>query len=377
MAIGKETNPSEGRDFLLLIGINAYQGSLPTLNNAVDDAREVGKVLTTRFQFGDSNDWTYALYDQEATKEGILQQLDYLRQHITDCDNLIIYFAGHGWYDPHEDVGYWLPVDAEQGKKSTFLSFSVLRDSIKTIRSWHTVILSDSCYAGTLFQERDIMGEEIALEKLAQYPSRYILAAGRNEPVSDGAVGQHSPFASGLLQILNNHRQGMLPVTELTMLLIRAVGANAKQLPRGEPMRDVGHAGGVFMLRPKGQAIPVGQPIRPSEQEAPIPERGQRDQDPQLFASVNAIKRALYDHIRAGDLDRFMTLIGRVIRYDSHYFNEILMLQARYNRLSQEARKGVLFNEEETVARNRIQYAALEYVGMLKDTDFSDDVLYA
>lgn len=375
MAIGSETTAS-GRDFLLLIGINAYTAGLPRLNNAVGDAQAIGQALTNRFQFGDSDDWTHALYDDKATKEDILQQLEFLRQEVTDTDNVIIYFAGHGWYDPQEDVGYWLPVDAEKGKKSTFLSFSVLRDSIKTIRSWHTVILSDSCYAGTLFQERDIMGEDIALEKLAQYPSRYILAAGRNEPVSDGPVGHHSPFASGLLQILNNHRQGMLPVTELTMLLIRAVGANAKQMPRGEPMRDVGHAGGVFMLRPKGQEPLATRPLRPNETEAPVPPRGQRDQDPNRFASANAIKKALYDHLRAGDLDRFMNLINRVISYDSYYFNDILMLQARYNRLSQKARKGLLYSEEETVTRNRIQYSALEYVEMLKDTDFSDEVLY-
>ena len=254
--IGDEQPQNQsGRDYLLLIGIDSYSNGLPPLNNARRDTETVGQVLRERFQFTD--ELTTVLYNEQATGQAILDSLDALRQKITPADNLVIYFAGHGWYDNQANVGYWVPADAERGKSATFLSFSVLRDELGSINSWHTVILADSCYAGTLFLERDIMGEEIALEKLAQYPSRYILAAGRNEPVLDGPAGTHSPFAGSLIDILKHHRDGLLPVTELTMLLIRAVGANASQLPRGEPMRNVGHRGGVFMFRLKGQAAPA------------------------------------------------------------------------------------------------------------------------
>jgi len=370
--IGDDKSQSQpGLDYLLLIGIDSYTNGLPPLNNARRDTQTVGKVLQERFQFDD--DHTTVLYDQEATGQAILDELAALRQKITPADNLVIYFAGHGWYDTHANVGYWLPVDAEQGKSTTFLSFSVLRDELGSIKSWHTVILADSCFAGTLFLERDIMGEEIALERLAQYPSRYILAAGRNEPVADGAVGGHSPFAGSLIDILEHHRDGLLPVTELTMLLIRAVGANAKQLPRGEPMRNVGHRGGVFMFRLKGQAAPVplsepkpGSPSRSAEPNA---------EEPTQFKSLLALKKALFKHLGAGDLERALKLFDRVMSMDSYYFNDIILLQARFNDLSAEARRGILPKEHESVERNKIYYAALDYVKLLEKSDVSEEVV--
>lgn len=365
--IGDEQSPNQaGRDYLLLIGIDTYTNGLPPLHNARRDTETVGQVLQERYQFAD--DLTTVLYDDQATGQAILDSLAALRQKITPADNLVIYFAGHGWYDTQSNVGYWLPVDAEQGKSTTFLSFSVLRDELASIASWHTVILADSCYAGTLFLERDIMGEEIALERLAQYPSRYILAAGRNEPVADGAMGGHSPFAGSLIDILKHHRDGLLPVTELTMLIIRAVGANANQLPRGEPMRNVGHRGGVFMFRLKGQAAPTPLP-------EPKPGTPSRSAEPAQFKSLPALKKALIKHLSAGDLERALQLFDRVMSMDSYYFNDIILLQARFNDLSAEARRGILLKEHESVERNRIYYAALDYVKMLEAGDVEEGVL--
>jgi hypothetical protein len=370
--IGDEQSPNQaGRDYLLLIGIDTYTDGLPPLHNARRDTETVGQVLQERYQFAD--DLTTVLYDDQATGQAILDSLAALRQKITPADNLVIYFAGHGWYDTQSNVGYWLPVDAKQGKSTTFLSFSVLRDELGSIDSWHTVILADSCYAGTLFLERDIMGEEIALERLAQYPSRYILAAGRNEPVADGAMGGHSPFAGSLIDILKHHRDGLLPVTELTMLIIRAVGANANQLPRGEPMRNVGHRGGVFMFRLKGQAaptpLPEPKPGTPSRSAEPTAEESAQ------FKSLPALKKALIKHLSAGDLERALQLFDRVMSMDSYYFNDIILLQARFNDLSAEARRGILLKEQESVERNRIYYAALDYVKMLEESDVEEGVI--
>ncbi len=370
--IGDDNSQSQaGRDYLLLIGIDSYSNGLPSLNNARRDTETVGQVLRERFQFEDA--LTTTLYDVQATGQAILDSLAALRQKITPADTLVIYFAGHGWYDTQANVGYWLPVDAEQGKSTTFLSFSVLRDELGSINSWHTVILADSCYAGTLFLERDIMGEEIAMERLAQYPSRYILAAGRNEPVADGALGGHSPFAGSLIDILKHHRDGLLPVTELTMLLIRAVGANAPQLPRGEPMRNVGHRGGVFMFRLKGQAAPA--PLREPRPGTPSRSAEPTTREPETFKSLQALKKALIKHLGAGDLERALQLFDRVMSMDSYYFNDIILLQARFNDLSNEARRGILLKEQESVERNRIYYAALDYVKLLEADDVTDEVI--
>ena len=45
----------------------------------------------------------------------IIQELDYLRDKITSNDNLLIFYAGHGYYDEDAEIGYWLPSDATLG----------------------------------------------------------------------------------------------------------------------------------------------------------------------------------------------------------------------------------------------------------------------
>ena len=135
----------------------------------------------------------------------MLDTLTTFEHTLTSGDSLVIYFAGHGFYDKRKEVGYWLPVDAQKDNTNSYLSFSVLRDYLKVIPSIHTVIIADSCFAGALFMERDITRHKTGLEQLAQYPSRYLLAAGRNEPVSDGKLGRHSPFAESLIDILSYH----------------------------------------------------------------------------------------------------------------------------------------------------------------------------
>ena len=42
-----------------------------------------------------------------------------LRGELTERDNLLIYYAGHGVLDEEADIGSWLPVDAERRAKNS------------------------------------------------------------------------------------------------------------------------------------------------------------------------------------------------------------------------------------------------------------------
>ena len=215
--------------------------------------------------------------------------------------------------------------------------------------------------------ERDITRHKTGLEQLAQYPSRYLLAAGRNEPVSDGKLGRHSPFAESLIDILSYHTEPFLPVTQLTLLLIEAVASNAKQLPRGEPLREVGHRGGVFLFQRKEHT--------PTPENLLLPEPLSVDDAPdavaakEIFTSSKVLKQALFRHLSAGDIEHALALLDQHISTDSYYFNDILLLQARYNRLSESARQGIVMKEHESVSRNKIYFATLEYIKMLEEHD--------
>jgi ankyrin repeat protein len=94
-----------GRYTALIIGNNNYE-HLPPLKTAQNDAKEVAKILKEKYGFK-----IKMLLD--AKRSDILIELNNLRRDLTNQDNLLIYYAGHGWLDKEADEGYWLPVDAK------------------------------------------------------------------------------------------------------------------------------------------------------------------------------------------------------------------------------------------------------------------------
>ena len=75
----------------LVIGIDAYK-SLSPLRTATNDAREIGRMLADNYGF----QVTQLI---NPTRADIIDRLDQLRDRLGRDDNLIIYYAGHGWLD--------------------------------------------------------------------------------------------------------------------------------------------------------------------------------------------------------------------------------------------------------------------------------------
>ena len=99
--------------YVLAVGINAYPGSLK-LNWAVDDATAVQKA----FQIGGAPKpfgkvETKLLLDKDASKEGILAGLDWLKQKMTADDTAVVFYAGHGHRDKKTSQFYMLPQDVD------------------------------------------------------------------------------------------------------------------------------------------------------------------------------------------------------------------------------------------------------------------------
>lgn len=232
-----------GRNYLLTIGIDKYK-HFPVLQNAVSDAKNVIDVLTNRYQF--QPEYVISLFDEDATEKNINGVFRELIQEVTPEDNLTIYFSGHGHYDELEDLGYWIPVDAEDFHE--YLSNDRIVRFLKRIDSFHTFLVVDSCFSGSLFT-----GTRSGVsEKMDKIPSRWGLTSGMNEPVLDGPIGESSPFARYFLEHLNNNQDEHLLVSDLIQYVKKAVGANVAQQPLGNRLHGVGDRGMgefVFYLR--------------------------------------------------------------------------------------------------------------------------------
>ncbi len=232
-------NEFGGKNYIVLIGINEYNFWNP-LHNAVRDCNDLSYVLTTRFQFEQQN--VITLFNKQATRENILELFEQLQDDIGENDNLLIYFAGHGFYDSDAGLGYWVPSDARLNKVPDFIRNSTIHDYLRTINSHHSLLIADACYAGSLFaRTRSIVNETNR--------SRWAFTSGDIEKVWDGQPGENSPFARYLIRFLNSTEQDAIRANDLIHAVSVVVQRNTVQNPRGDALSNVGDEGGVFIFR--------------------------------------------------------------------------------------------------------------------------------
>lgn len=241
-----EKNPefNRGQNHLLAIAVNDYEHA-PKLSNCVGDAQAIIDILISKYDF--ESDHVTTLFDQKATRANIYKQLRQLASKVKSTDNLLVYFAGHGIYDKEGGSGYLVPVEAAPGNFWDFVSNGDFLGMIRAIKSFHTFLLMDSCFSGTLFRSMDDGSTHLA-ENVEQFPSRWGLAAGRIEEVEDGWHGENSPFAKAILQYLEANDSEKFPVSELVQYTKRVTPRNARQTPIGGPLFKVGDMDGEFVF---------------------------------------------------------------------------------------------------------------------------------
>lgn len=131
-----------GRYHALVIGINDYK-NLPRLETAVNDASAVADLLRQKYAFEVS-------LLLNPTRSQVIRALDGLRGKLTERDNLLVYYAGHGVLDVEADAGFWMSVDAEESTQADWISIGTVTQTVKAMSAKHVMVVSDSCYSGTL-----------------------------------------------------------------------------------------------------------------------------------------------------------------------------------------------------------------------------------
>jgi regulator of replication initiation timing len=241
----------------LIIGNNSYQ-YFSGLETAVNDAREAEVLLREKYGFK-----TRLLID--ANRYEILSVLNDLRTQLTEKDNLLIYYAGHGELDRPNARGHWLPIDAEQSNSANWISNIALTDILNAMKAKHILVVADSCYSGSmslssiprLDAEEATVDPEIKLKWLkvmAKVRSRTVLTSGGLQPVLDEGSGNHSVFASAFLSTLKNN-DGVLEAYKLYRNLFSEVRQKAgeygvDQQPEYSAIKHGGHEAGEFIFVP-------------------------------------------------------------------------------------------------------------------------------
>jgi uncharacterized caspase-like protein len=251
-----------GNYHALLIGNKDYR-YWPRLDTPENDARITGDLLSRKYGFKPK-------VILNATRYDILKALNDLRKELTEKDNLLIYYAGHGHLDEQIGRGYWVPTDGEVDSNANWISTLAITDILSTIAAKHILVVADTCYAGALTRsalarlEAGMSNEARYnwLKIMAEKRSRTVLTSGDLKPVLDSGGGQHSIFAKAFIDVLRENieiLEGQRLYQQISARVAYAAAAvlsdagPVEQVPQYAPIKYAGHESGDFLFVPLAQ----------------------------------------------------------------------------------------------------------------------------
>lgn len=235
-----------GEFYALLIAEGEYKDrEIENLSNPIKDAKAFGEILNSSYSFKKEN--TYLL--ENPTRAEIIKNFEKLTSNLNENDNLIIFYAGHGYWDAYKEIGYWLPSNAEANSNANWLRNSTVKDYIGAIKTKHTLLITDACFSGSIFQSRGFKGKQVvAYQKIYNLESRKGMTSGTLKEVPDVSV-----FLRTLIKRLKQNEDKYLPVSKLFSTLRDAVLNNSPNVPQFGTIQGAGDEGGEFIFIKKDE----------------------------------------------------------------------------------------------------------------------------
>jgi hypothetical protein len=250
-----------GRFYALIIG-NADYRNLDPLQTPKNDASRAARILRDKYGF------TVQLID-DADDVGMLQALNDLDKVVRPEDNVLIYYAGHGWRlkaGGGSEIGYWLPVNADPPPNDTlWVPNEQITAHIGRLAAKRVLVVADSCYAGllsadpsaNLFGGNAPVSADYLKYKLPKR-ARLLLSSGGDQPVLDSVAGQgNSVFARAFLDALETNTTVLSTPALFSRVRDRVKQAAQQsafvQAPDLKSIKSAGHEMGDFFFVPLGQ----------------------------------------------------------------------------------------------------------------------------
>lgn len=233
--------------YALIIAVQDYDDEkINDLSEPVNDAIKLKKELLNNYTFEEAN----VKFLTNPKNSEIIGVLHKMRSYITNNDNLLIFYAGHGFWDEGMKTGYWLPRDSEKDNPVNWLANNTLTNYISAINSKHTLLIADACFSGGIFKTRSAFNIDQVTERLYQLPSRKAMTSGTLKEVPDKSV-----FIEYLLKRLNENDEKYLTSEQLFSNLRPAVLNNSSNIPQYGTIQNTGDEGGDFIFIKKKSTV--------------------------------------------------------------------------------------------------------------------------
>lgn len=242
-----------GKYYALIIGNQNYD-IIDDLETPHSDSLRTKALLENKYGF----DVTVLL---DADNANIMRAINDLNDKLTEKDNLLIFYAGHGSRieTGEYEAGYWLPVNASAPPDDTFwVSTEFVTRHLARLKAKRVMVVADSCYAGLLSNAPGylFMGDAEYDIDYVRYKmpkrSRLLISSGGDAPVLDNFGRGHSIFARAFIDVLEQS-EGVMSGPELFLKVRdivagRAEASGLKQEPVLKAIKGAGHEVGDFFF---------------------------------------------------------------------------------------------------------------------------------
>jgi hypothetical protein len=249
-----------GRYFALIIGNQNYD-LLESLKTPRYDAERAARILTQKYGF------TVQLIE-DGNDVAILKALNDLNKVLGPNDNLLIYYAGHGYRLKSDKLenGYWLPRNAEKPPNDTYwVPNEQITNHIGRLQAKRVLVVADSCYAGLLSTDPSMFFLDKPTEVTQDYVtfklprrSRLLIASGGDNPVLDEGGQGNSVFAKAFLDVLESNDAIMTAPALYVMVQGKvkeaALRNHFSEQPEFKSIKGAGHEVGDFFFVPLARA---------------------------------------------------------------------------------------------------------------------------
>lgn len=249
----------------LLIGINKYQ-QLPWLSGSRNDVMVIKDILVRRYGFHPQNIRT--LFDEQATRDAILQALENLVAAAGPDDTVFVHYSGHGSQvkdlnnDESDNLDETIcPTDARTANVPDITDDELGR-ILGRLKVASAVVILDSCHSGTALRS---VPSDIRLRAVP--PDTRVELYDDDHIVTRGVVPAPGTEPYVLFSAAAAHQQELdgpfgpdgQPLGLLTAALSRAFEAHAGKVTPRELLKSVER--NVEKIKPMfaGHAVPEAQ----------------------------------------------------------------------------------------------------------------------
>ena len=187
--------------YLLSIGVSQYKNKEYNLEVADKDARSIIKMFKKQEGKIYKKVVSKELTNETATKDNILDALEWIERETTQRDMVIIFVAGHGINDDKGNY-YFMAYDSDVNKlRRSALRWIEIKDTISDLPS-KVILMVDTCHSGNILgqeRRRDITG---AIKSIINSGTGSIImtaSTGRGYSIENKSWG-HGAFTKALLE---------------------------------------------------------------------------------------------------------------------------------------------------------------------------------